>query len=462
MGEQSKKMSFRSEGRRRGKALEAKPGGSLYPCDRRAMIHGLMACAALPATPALGSTVVPLQSQRPAPGQRKFVSAGVERLLQATSEKIADRELVALFENCWPNTLDTAVDLGEFEGAPDAYVGTGDIPAMWLRDSSAQLWSYLVVAKEDPELCQLMRGLIARQARCVLIDPYANAFSRDLSKLAPLPWAAADQTELKPGVAERKWGADSLAYVARFSYGYWKVTGDTTPFGPMWWEAMQAVLDTFLSQRRLRSAGPYRFARANAGPNATIDGDGYGVPTGKIGLIHSTFRPSDDACTYSFNIPANFLAAQSLSQLSSMAKAFDGRARFASECEALASDIQQALARYGKFTLPKGEKVWAYEIDGFGNALFMDDANVPSLLSLPYLGCVAQNDPVWLATRTRVLSTRNPYFFRGRTADGVGGPHVGAGMIWPMSIIMRAMTSSDDQEIFTCLVALKRFPARGI
>ena len=369
---------------------------------------------------------------------------------------MADRELAALFENCWPNTLDTAVDLGELDGAPDTYVGTGDIPAMWLRDSSAQLWSYLVVAREDPELCQLMRGLIARQARCVLIDPYANAFSRDLSTNAPLSWAANDQTEMKPGVAERKWEVDSLAHVVRFSYGYWHTTGDTTPFGPEWWAAMQLVLDTFRAQQRLASPGPYRFARPNGRANDNPDGDGYGPPSRKIGLIHSMFRPSDDACTYPFNIPANFLAAQSLGQLAGMARAFDGKARFASDCEALAADIHQALARYGHISLPGGEKIWAYEIDGFGKALFMDDANVPSLLSLPYLGCVAQGDPVWLATRARVLSAHNRYFFRGQVAEGVGGAHVGPGMIWPMSIILRAMTSSNDREITTCLLALKR------
>ena len=436
-------------------ALEHWPPLPTLSCDRRTIIQGLLACAALPAAPALADTP-PLQSQRPAPAQRKFVSPGVERLLQATSAKIGDRELAWLFENCWPNTLDTTVELGEADGAPDAYVGTGDIPAMWLRDSSAQLWSYLVVAREDPDLCVLMRGLIARQARCVLIDPYANAFSRDLSALAPLPWAANDQTDMRPGVAERKWEVDSLAHVVRFACGYWRATGDATPFGPTWWTAMQAVLDTFRAQQRLASPGPYHFSRANGRPDEMLAGDGYGPPTAKIGLIHSMFRASDDACVFPFNIPANFLAAQSLGQLAGMARAFDGRARFAGECEALARDIREALVRYGHAAPSLGGKVWAYEIDGLGNALFVDDANVPSLLSLPYLGCVEQNDPAWRATRARVLSTRNPYFFRGSAAEGVGGAHVGPGMIWPMSIIMRAMTSSDDREIAACLAALKR------
>ena len=455
-GQESQTMQLRNKGRRSGKELETNPGGPLFSCDRRALMHGLWACAAVSSAPALGRPAAPLPSQRPAPGSRKFSSPAVERLLQATSAKIADRDLATLFENCWPNTLDTTVEPGAVAGASDTYVGTGDISAMWLRDSSAQLWSYLVVAREDPELCQLMRGLIARQARCVLIDPYANAFSRDLSTSAPLSWAANDQTEMKLGVAERKWEVDSLAHVLRFSHGYWRATGDTTPFGPEWWQAMQLVLDTFRAQQRLASPGPYHFARSSGGPNDNPAGAGYGLPSRKIGLIHSMFRPSDDACTYPFNIPANFLAAQSLGQLAGMARAFDGKARFAGDCEALAGDIRQALARYGHITLPAGGKIWAYEIDGFGNALFMDDANVPSLLSLPYLGCVTPGDPVWLATRARVLSAHNRYFFRGQVAEGVGGAHVGTGMIWPMSIIMRAMTSTNDREIAACLLALKR------
>ena len=435
--------------------MERVSGGTLPPCDRRAVIRGLLAYAALPATPALAAPVATLKNQRPPPGQRKFVSLGVERRLQAISAKIADPELAALFQNCWPNTLDTAVEPGVVDGMPDTYVGTGDIPAMWLRDSSAQLWSYLAVAREDPDLCRLMRGLIARQVRCLLIDPYANAFSRDLSASTPLPWAAGDQTVMKPGVAERKWEADSLAHVVRFSCGYWRATGDIVPFGPPWWQAMQVVVDTFRAQQRLTSPGPYRVARANGRLNDTLEGEGYGPPSARIGLVHSMFRPSDDACIYPFNIPANFLAAQGLADLSDMARTF-GKERFAADCAKLARDIRQALALFGQIALPAGGKIWAYEIDGFGNSLFMDDANVPSLLSLPYLGCARQNDPVWLATRARVLSAQNPYFFSGSVAEGVGGAHVGAGVIWPMSIIMRAMTSTSDPEIAACLLALKR------
>lgn len=86
-------------------------------------------------------------------------------------------------------------------------------------------------------------------------------------------------------------------------------------------------------------------------------------------------------------------------------------------------------------------KVFAFEVDGFGSAYFMDDANIPSLLSLPYLGYVDKNDPIYKNTRKFVLSEYNPYFFKGEAGEGIGGPHVGPGYIWPMSIIMRVYTS---------------------
>ncbi len=372
---------------------------------------------------------------------------------------IADPGLAWLFENCWPNSLDTAVESGGTEAAPDTFVATGDIPAMWLRDSSAQMWAYLSVARGDAQLCRLMRGLIARQARCVLIDPYANAFSRDLAARAPLPWAAADRTEMKPGVAERKWEVDSLAHVIRFGCGYWRATGDITPFGPVWWQAMQVVVDTLRAQQRLAAPGPYRFARNSDSPTDTLAGDGWGAPSRKIGLIHTMFRPSDDACTYPFNIPANLFAAQTLRDLAGLARAIGGQADLADRCDALAGEIRLAVARYGHAVGAAGAPVLAYEIDGFGNSLNMDDANIPGLLSLPYLGCMALDDPLWRATRAHVLSQDDPWFFSGRVAEGLGGPHVGPGMIWPMGLVMRALTSADDREIAQCLVALKRSAA---
>ncbi|MEA1673157.1 glycoside hydrolase family 125 protein [Nitrospirillum sp. BR 11163] len=394
-------------------------------------------------------------SRRPAPAARGYASPAVEAVISDARAAIADPELYWLFQNCYPNTLDTTVSLGILDGGPDAFVITGDIPCLWLRDSAAQVWPYLPLARRDAALRLLYQGLIRRQARCILIDPYANAFSRDAGAATPLGWAVQDMTEMKPGVAERKWEVDSLCHVIRLSHGYWRATGDTAPFDTAWRQAMRLVVRTLREQQRLDGPGPYRFQRASETPSDTLPLDGYGAPTAKVGLIHSMFRPSDDACVLPFLIPANLFAVASLRQLADMAQAIHGDADLATDCRGLADTVAAALVRHGRVGDGGGQDVWAYEVDGFGNALFLDDANVPSLLSLPYLGCCDAGDPLYRRTRQWVLSGRNPYFFRGEAAEGVGGPHVGLGMIWPMSLIVRALTSDDDAEIRRCLVWLK-------
>jgi meiotically up-regulated gene 157 (Mug157) protein len=182
---------------------------------------------------------------------------------------------------------------------------------------------------------------------------------------------------------------------------------------------------------------------------------GYGNPTRPNGMIHSMFRPSDDACTYPLFVPANLFAVHSLRQLAQMSRGLHQDATFAGECEALANEVEQAVHKDGRMHDDAGREFWAYEIDGFGNQLFMDDANVPSLLGLPYLGCCDRNDPLYRHTRELVWSSRNPYFFRGKAAEGIGGPHEGLRMIWPMSIMMYAQTSNEVAEVKQCLKWLR-------
>jgi meiotically up-regulated gene 157 (Mug157) protein len=395
-------------------------------------------------------------SRRPPPGERKLHSPVLEAHLVRVQGEIADPELAWLFENCWPNTLDTAVSVAELDGKPDTFVVTGDIPAMWLRDSAAQVWCYLPLAAADEGLRTMFRGLIHRHARCILIDPYANAFLPDPDGTEPLSWAAGDLTDMMPGVAERKWEVDSLCYPIRLAYGYWRATGDTTPFDDAWRSAMSVVLRTFREQQRREGPGPYRFQRVSESPTETLGGAGYGAPTRKVGLIHSMFRPSDDACTYPFLVPSNWFAAVSLRQLAQLSRAVHSDGTFAAECERLAAEIEGALIQHGRVRDPRGDWVWAYEADGYGNTVFMDDANIPGLLSLPYLGCCSRSDPLYRRTRARVWSDANPYFFRGSAGEGIGGPHEGLRMIWPMSIMVRALTSEDDAEIRACLGLLKR------
>ena len=390
-------------------------------------------------------------NQRPAKEKRQFISPAVEETLIQLKKKIKDPELAWMFENCFPNTLDTTVRFEEKNGSPDTYIITGDIPSMWLRDSSAQVHPYIPMAKRDAKLKKLLAGLINRQVRYILLDPYANAFNDGLQGKS---WSK-DLTVMKPGVHERKWEIDSLCYVIRLSYTFWKATGETGPFTEKWQRAMRLILKTFIEQQRKEGPGPYRFQRRTAVATDTLPLGGYGNPSKPCGLIHSMFRPSDDATIFPFLIPSNLFAVKSLQQLGKMADKISRNRVFADRCRALAGEVGEAIIKYGTAMREGVGRIYAYEVDGFGNQLCMDDANIPSLLGLPYLGICPKDDPLYLNTRRFVLSKQNPYYFAGRYAGGIGGPHVGLDMIWPMSIIMRALTSESDDEIMKCLRMLK-------
>ncbi len=391
-----------------------------------------------------------LPHARPPQAERHFTSAAVEQTIQRVQRRIADPALAVMFQNCFPNTLDTTAFPGTFEGRPDTYVVTGDIDAMWLRDSSAQLWPYLPLAAHDAPLRELLEGVIRRQARMILIDPYANAFVRNPSD-PPLSWAVHDLTDHHPGVGERKWEVDSLCYTIRLAHGYWKQTGDTRPFDGQWKQAAWAIVRTFREQQRKHGPGTYKFQRDSAIPSDTLPLGGYGNPALPVGMIFSMFRPSDDACIYPLFIPANLFAVVSLRQLAQMADQVLHDPKLAHEARSLAAEVEHALNLHGKVQHPKWGAIWAYEVDGYGNALMMDDAGAPGLLSLPYLDCCPIDDPLYLRTRSFSLSPSDPYFVSGTAAQAVGSPHVGLDWIWPMSILYRALTTSDESEIRQCL-----------
>jgi len=419
----------------------------------RAAAYGALA-AAMPGI-RIGLAATAFVSKRPPMGQRRFVSHAVEETISRVKAGIGDPELAWMFENCFPNTLDTTVQFSETAGRPDTFIITGDIDAMWLRDSACQVWPYVPLAKNDNDLQRMFRGLIARQARCILIDPYANAFLPDPKGKKALEWAVGDLTEMRPGVAERKWELDSLCYCIRLAHGYWQATGDLAPFDQEWAAMMRLVVATFREQQRKTGPGPYHFQRRTEVPTDTQALGGFGNPARPVGMIYSMFRPSDDACLYSFYVPSNLFAVVSLRQLAQMAVEILKDDGFANECRALASEAEAALAKYGRNKDRDGAEVWAFEVDGYGNQLFMDDANIPGLLSLPYLECCDAQDPVYQRTRRLVLSEDNPYFFKGTAAEGIGGPHEGLNMIWPMALIAQALTSIDDAEIRQCLHWLK-------
>ena len=301
------------------------------------------------------------------------------------------------------------------------FISTGDIGMEWLRDSSAVMTPYIGLARSDSYVRSMLRGTVARQARYILIDPYANAFTADYH------------------VAETKFEMDSLLYPIWFSYLYWKATGDQSIFTPDVQRAFKTILVTLRTEQRHQRRSHYR--------NSQLANGGMGTPVAYTGLVWTGFRPSDDAARYQFNIPDNMLGVVVLRDLTEIEKHVYRSSRMADNAWGLSTQIQRAIERYGLVNVPGFGRIYAYEIDGFGHTNLMDDANVPSLLSIPYFGYVGEHDVVYQATRKFVLSPSNPYYFTGKYASGVGSPHTPHGYVWPLALVMQVLTSTDENEI---------------
>ena len=393
-----------------------------------------------------------LTANRPKLENRKFSSKAVEEVIVEAGDRIKDPAIKRLFINCFPNTIDTTVDWNGSYDKPDTFVITGDIDAMWLRDSTAQVWPYIPFIKKDEKLKAMISGLINRQINCVHIDPYANSFNKNASGS---PWKT-DHTKMKSEIHERKWEIDSLCYVIRLCYGFWKESSEIKLFDQKWYEAMKLIVKTFKEQQRKDSKGPYSFMRTTRISTDTVAGRGWGNPVKANGLICSIFRPSDDSTIYPYLIPSNFFAVASLRQLSEMLINIFDDEDFSAEALELADEVEKAIYNFAVKKHPEFGKILAYEIDGFGNQLFMDDANIPSLLSLPYLSCLDVDSEIYQNTRRFLLSENNPYYYKGKVASGIGSPHTGVETIWHMSLIMQAMTSGSDDEINQLLNFIKR------
>ncbi len=380
---------------------------------------------------------------RPAPAARAFRSEAIEGRIRAASARIADPGLRRLFENTLPNTLDTTIVAGGTDTRPDTFVLTGDIQAMWLRDSAAQLSPYLSSVGGDRELDRLLRGAIHRQSDQILLDPYANAFLRTPDE--PSEWAG-DEIEMRPGVHERKWEPDSLLAFLRLSAGYWRASRSLVPFDEAWRAAVLRVLDTIRVEQRLDGESPYRFRRPDGDPTDSVPRDGLGAPTRPNGMVHGAFRPSDDAMALPLNVPGNLALAAALEAAAPLIEALREPAG-AREAAGLAAAIRAGVARDGVVrTAADGSAVWAYEVAGLGGRVLMDDANAPSLLSLPIFGGCGVSDPTYLATRRSILSGANPWWFRGRAGEGIGSPHTGPNRVWPIAIAVRGLTAATDAE----------------
>ena len=350
--------------------------------------------------------------------------------------------LAPLAAPCFLNTIETTV-----QRLPDvrSFVITGDIPAMWLRDSSAQVRNYLPFAREDAELRALLEGVIATQARDVLLDPYANAFNAEANGRG-----FRDRTERNDSVWERKYEVDSLCAPILLAAQYVAATGFATIFDETLHQMLARIAGVFrLEQRHERS--PYTFERFDCPPSDTLPFGGRGAPVGYTGMTWSGFRPSDDACRYGYLIPANMMAVVAMRAAAAMARERYADEALAAECRSLADEIDAGIRRCGVVNDPTYGEIYAYEVNGLGRSLLMDDANAPSLLSAPYLGYCATDDPLYLRTRRFVLSAGNPFYREGRRASGVGSPHTPEGYIWHIGIIMQALTSTSRNEILACL-----------
>ena len=367
--------------------------------------------------------------------------AAVYDLIGAMERELARwPELSALFARCYPNTLETTV---EMDGDGTAFIITGDIPAMWLRDSSAQVAPYLALADRDPDVGRLIRGLIQRQTDCILCDPYANAFNRESSGAGH----AGDRPAADPRVWERKFELDSLCYPIQLWHSYWRVTGDSTIFADRIHLALRTILDVMRVEQRHDRDSVYRFERPDPqDPKDTLPRDGRGTPTTYTGMVWSGFRPSDDRCVYGYLIPANMFAVVVLGYAAEIAQELYGDPDLALQADGLRADIDNGIQTHGIVNHERYGKIYAYETDGYGHHNLMDDANVPSLLSIPYLGYRPATDEVTRNTRRFVLSRDNPYYYEGRYARGIGSPHTPRGYIWPIALTMQGITALDRAE----------------
>ncbi|AZN43553.1 glycoside hydrolase family 125 protein [Paenibacillus albus] len=348
-----------------------------------------------------------------------------------------------MFKQCFPNTLETTTRLME-DGS--TFVITGDIPAMWLRDSSAQVRPYIQLATEDEELGNVIEGLLKRQFTSILMDPYANAFNEEANNNR---WED-DITELpepNPWVWERKYEIDSLCYPIQIAYLFWKQTGRTSAFDATFREAAERIVQLWRVEQHHMEQSPYRFTRTSGPVSDTIHNNGMGEPVSYTGMTWSGFRPSDDACAYGYLVPANMFASVALGYLAEIAAEVLSDDKLKNDALALKADIDKGIETYGIYKHPVYGDMYAYETDGRGNYTLMDDANVPSLLSIPYLGYTAKEDPIYQNTRRFILSPDNPYYYEGRIARGIGSPHTPPRYIWHISLVMQALTSTDEEEV---------------
>ena len=355
------------------------------------------------------------------------------------AERITNESLREMFVKCSLNTLTTTVHAT----ADDVYLITGDIDAMWLRDSSAQVLQYLEIAPDTKDVQNLIKGLLRRQFRCVLSDPYANAFNFEANGQGH---NEDECGERNPLVFERKFELDSLCYPLFLAFRYYRYTKDKTVFGGHFAKAAEKILDVFETEQYHCEKSEYYHYRPTETPEFSVPNRGKGDPCEYTSMVWSGYRPSDDPCIYGYFIPGNAFVAVVMRELKDIALLL-GNKPMAERAEKLGRAVKKGIAEYGIVHHPKYGNIYAYETDGFGNHNLMDDANVPSLLGLPYIGWCDTQDEIYQNTRRFVLSTDNPYFHRGSAITGIGSPHTPGPYVWPISLMTEGLTSDDEERI---------------
>ncbi|HEM3663427.1 TPA: glycoside hydrolase family 125 protein [Streptococcus suis] len=365
----------------------------------------------------------------------------IEHWLTDIQKKTADHpSWGSVFERCYTDTLDRTISQLE-DGT--TFVLTGDIPAMWLRDSTAQVKPYLALAGKDETLRQMIVGLVERQMAFILMDPYANAFNQAANGRGH----QTDHTQMGPWIWERKYEVDSLCYPLQLAYLLWKATGETSHFNQTFFGAAEKIVQLWKLEQHHENS-PYSFERDTDRLEDTLTHQGKGAPCAYTGMTWSGFRPSDDACIYPYLIPSNMFAVVVLGYLGEIAELFASEefSDLAEGARQLAQEIDQGIRTFGLTKNQAGETIFAYEVDGLGNQSIMDDPNVPSLLAAPYLGYCSKDDPIYLATRRTILSQENPYYYEGDYAAGLGSSHTFYRYIWPIALAIQGMTTDDKEE----------------
>lgn len=432
-----------------------------------------------------------LPYQRPSPHCRTFSSPLVERVIEDVTSRLEDKDLARIFENAFPNTLDTTVSWhtdgngkkskrkheyaeGQWEG-PQSFIVTGDINAEWLRDSTNQLAQYQALAKKEKALETLILGAINTQVEFVIESPYCNAFQPPPPSDQPANGnGQADDVHpaYEPSrVFECKYELDSLAHFLSLGTQFYKNTGSKAFLTKRWYTAIETILEvlmqqtksTFNSESGTFERNEYTFRRRTNAGTETLNLGGVGNPLNNgTGLIRSAFRPSDDATILGFFIPANAMMAVELKRTSEIVKSA-GKNDLAGTLLARAESIEKGIWDHGVIRHKTYGEIFAFEVDGYGSTILMDDANLPSLLALPLLGFVGLEDKTYQNTRRMVLDkSTNPYYLTGKAFAGIGGPHVGPRHAWPMSRLIQAMTSNDDEEIISAIKAVRDSSRLGL